>query len=247
LLENSVPSIENIQAAPTWSRWRRLENMTITSDTPVGHVAAEYPLATRVFHRHNIDFCCGGGASLAAACERRGVDPAEIIVEIEKELQVSSEPAKRWDEATVDELIDHILEAFHRPLTEELRRLHVLGRKVLTVHGAGTPVLEELFTIYTGLQLELEKHMASEEVAFPLFREGRAPDVAKDIEGMEREHTDAGNALAQIRKLTNDYEVPEGACNSWRALWHGLAQLEVELHEHIHLENNILFPRVLGH
>ncbi len=220
--------------------------MTITSDTPVGHVASEYPLATRVFHRHNIDFCCGGVASLGDACAKRGVDPEVVIAEIERELQGPSEPGVRWDEAPIGDLIDHILDVYHRPLTEELRRLHVLGRKVLIVHGDKAPELEELFTVFSELETELEKHMAGEEVAFPLFRQGRAAEVAKDIEGMEREHDDAGNALRRIRELTNNYEVPEGACNSWRALWHGLEQLEMETHKHVHLENNILFPRALG-
>ena len=220
--------------------------MNIKTESRVGEIATTYPLATRVLSRHGIDYCCGGGKPLEEACTRQGLNPQAIIEEIREELETNNEPQKNWEEAPLTDLIDHILITYHEPLREELPRLEAMARKVAQVHGDKDPLLPELASTVIELRSELEQHMAKEEqILFPLIHQDRGFMADGPIACMEHEHEIAGNALRRIRELTNDLKVPEGACNTWRALWHGLAALEKELHQHIHLENNILFPRAL--
>jgi regulator of cell morphogenesis and NO signaling len=222
--------------------------MSISAETRVGQLAAEHPLATRVFARHGIDFCCGGGRPLGVACADVGIDTGAVLEEIRVELDQSPAPEVRWDEAPLEDVIEHILAAYHAPLREELPRLEAMARKVLDVHRDKDPErLTELVSVYTGLKHELESHMAKEEqILFPMIRAGQGSMASAPISVMEHEHDSAGAALRRLRELTDDYEVPAAACNTWRALWHGLAALEESLHQHIHLENNILFPRALN-
>ncbi len=221
--------------------------MTISIESTVGQIATEHPLATRIFGRHGIDFCCGGGRSIREACEAKGLDTDSILEEIRNQLAESDADLECWDEAPLSDLVDHILAAYHRPLDEELPRLEQLARKVHRVHGERHPeVLPELLSTYLGLKAELQDHMMKEEqVLFPMIRQGQGFMADGPISVMESEHESAGDALKRLRKLTNGYRVPDEACNTWRALWHGLGALETALHEHIHLENNILFPRAL--
>lgn len=145
-------------------------------------------------------------------------------------------------------MIDHILVTYHQPLYEELPRLESMARKVLDVHRDKDPQrLSELFSIYLEIQAELKQHMMKEEqILFPMIRQGQGARTGGPIAVMEKEHEAVGGALRRMRELTDDYTVPAEACNTWRALWHGLEALEKDLHQHIHLENNILFPRALA-
>ena len=222
--------------------------MTITADRTVGQLAVEHPLATRVFARHRIDFCCGGGKPLSEACAARNLDTEVILAEIEKELTRNDVTTQRWDEAPLKDLIEFILFNYHRPLDEELPRIEAMASKVFNVHHEkAEEMLADILATFRGLKAELEQHMAKEEqILFPMIVQGQGAMAGGPISVMEHEHESAGAALAHMRKITNDYEVPEGACNTWRALWHGLAALEESLHQHIHLENNILFPRALS-
>lgn len=113
--------------------------MSITRDSTVGKLAAEFPLATRVFARHDIDYCCGGGRPLSDLCAKKGLDVRDVIAEIEKEISVSPFSPERWDTASLDDVITHILVEYHRPLPEELRRLETMACKVLSVHGERIP------------------------------------------------------------------------------------------------------------
>ena len=223
--------------------------MNISSDRAVGQLASEFPLATRVFARHGIDFCCGGGAPLQQVCDRRGLDVERILDEIRMEVATTEDPATRWDQEPLPALIDHILTAYHAPLREELPRLEAMARKVHQVHGEKDPQrLAELARVVATLRGELEEHMEKEEqVLFPIIREGHGAHAGCPVAAMEHEHDTAAVALRRLRKLTDDYQVPAGACTTWRALWHGLEALEESTHRHIHLENNILFPRALAH
>jgi regulator of cell morphogenesis and NO signaling len=222
--------------------------MNINPDSKVGQIAAEHPLATRVFARHGIDFCCGGGKPLGEVCTQRGLDTVAVLAEIESELATPSATEVRWDQAPLGDLVEHILAAYHKPLKEELPRLEAMARKVVDVHRDKQPeTLPELLSVYLGLKAELEQHMAKEEqILFPMIQSGQGSMATGPISVMEHEHDSAGGALRRLRELTSGYEVPAEACNTWRALWHGLAALEESLHQHIHLENNILFPRALG-
>lgn len=222
--------------------------MNIQLDSKIGQIATEYPLATRVFARHRIDFCCGGGKPLEEVCGRLGLDAGAVLAEIEREIASPANSQVSWNEAPLNDLIQHILTEYHVPLKEELPRLEAMSRKVLEVHGDKQPVmLPELLAVLRGLKAELEQHMVKEEqILFPMIQRGQGAMTGGPISVMEHEHDSAGRALQRLRELTDGYEVPAEACNTWRALWHGLAALEDALHQHIHLENNILFPRALG-
>lgn len=220
--------------------------MNVTTQSRVGEIAAHHPLATRVFARHGIDFCCGGGVPLADACARRGV-PAETVVD-EIAAVIAAAPGARepWLEAPLGALVDHIVTAFHRPLRQELPRLEAMATKVARVHAERDPEgrLPRIEATVTALRVELEDHMArEEEVLFPALLSGH---VDLPFEVFEAEHATAGDQLASLRALTEDYVPPADACNTWRALWAGLEDLETVMHEHVHLENNILFPRATG-
>jgi len=222
--------------------------MTIRRDQTIGEIAVAYPGATRVFARHGIDYCCGGGKPLVETCATKQLDADDLLDEIRRELTSTTASPDRWADRPLGELIDHILVTYHRPLAEELPRLDAMARKVRETHGDKKPaVLSELASTMHDLRHELEQHMLKEEeILFPMIRRGQGASAEGPIACMEHEHEDAGSALARLRALTDDYRVPAEACTTWRALWHGLAELETAMHEHIHLENNILFPRALG-
>jgi regulator of cell morphogenesis and NO signaling len=222
--------------------------MTVTTEATVGQIATESPLATRVFARHGIDFCCGGGRPLAEVCAEKGLDADAVVGEINTEIGRSGEPAERWDKAPLPDLIDHILSTYHVPLWEEMPRLEAMALKVNSVHGDKDPErLGELAKVVSELRAEIEQHMLKEEqILFPMIKAGQGENAGPPIDVMHHEHDNAGAALKRLRELTNNYTVPEGACNTWRALWYGLEALENDLHQHIHLENNILFPRALN-
>ena len=224
------------------------KKMEINTQSKVADIAIAYPLATRVLFRHGIGYCCEGGKSLQEACEKKSLETELIIAEIQKELAKSEAAEKSWDEAPLDELIDHILAVYHEPLKEELPRLQQMAERVEYVHGEKMPlVLPEIAKVVIALRAELEQHMQKEEqILFPLVKQGEKVMIDCPIKVMEQEHESADAALQRLRELTNNYQVPVGACNTWSALWHGLAALEQDLHQHIHLENNILFPRALA-
>ena len=221
--------------------------MTITAETSIGSVAAEYPLATRVFARHGIDFCCGGGLPLSDACAARGVEPDLVLAEIDREIATSASDDVRWNNEPLANLIEHIVRDFHEPLREELPRLDDMARKVYAVHGEKDPErLGEILETLQGLRTELEAHMMKEEtVLFPMILAGHGRKAMGPVSAMEADHVHAGDMLRRLRELTDQYIPPEGACNTWRALWAGLEDLEHQMHVHIHLENNILFRRAL--
>ncbi len=221
--------------------------MTITIDSPVGEIASTHPLATRVFARHNIDFCCGGGAPLQTACDKRGLNADDILVEINKELQ-ETDNTTNWNEAPLTDLIEHIVSTYHVSLKEELPRLEAMAIRVNHVHGDKDPErIAAIESIFISLKNELMEHMMKEEqILFPMIANGQGAMAIGPVSVMEQEHESAGNALEQLRKLTDNFTPPPAACNTWRALWHGLEVLEKDTHQHIHLENNILFPRALN-
>lgn len=222
-----------------------LTSSSLTAQTPVGDIAARHPLATRVFARYGIDFCCGGGVALQDACQQRGLDASAVLDQIDQVLAGGEPEGDRWDQAPVADLVRHIVDAYHLPLREELPWLESMARKVARVHGDKEPErLPALLQTFLGLKAELEDHMEREEkVLFPEILAHGEGALVPTVPFVD-DHTQAGEALARIRELTDDFQVPAEACNTWRALWHGLAALEESLHQHIHLENNVLFPRL---
>jgi regulator of cell morphogenesis and NO signaling len=233
--------------------------ISATEKSTVGGVARSFPGSVRLFQQYGIDFCCGGNRSLGEACQEKGVSIEQFLADVERAQQsnVASE-TRDWDSATLSQLIDHILTKHHAYLRAELPRLAQMLAKVIEVHGTRHPEsLPSLGKIYAGLKKELEEHMWKEEnVLFPIIkkmeqaiRSGQvraAPmSVRNPITVMEMEHESAGNALQQMRRLTAEYQPSDDACNTYRGLLDGLKTLEADLHQHIHLENNILFPRAI--
>ena len=230
----------------TASKGRSGQNWGMTTfamDSTVGQIAAGTPAAVRVFEKYGIDFCCGGQVGFAEACRTRGLEPGKVLAEIEGAAAVPGEDATDWRSAPLDALIDHILETHHVYLKTGMPRVEGMIAKVMAAHGAAVP---EIAGVFGAMKAELDAHMMKEEVIlFPMIRMGRGAGAMGPIRVMLAEHDSAGEALAQLRSLTNGYTAPEGACNTWRALYYELAEMERDLHRHIHLENNILFPRAI--
>jgi regulator of cell morphogenesis and NO signaling len=227
--------------------------MTITEQTPVGELAATVPASVRVFRRHGLDFCCGGRKALAAACDEAGLSVDAITREIEAEMQGAGPDQRDWMTEPLPAIIDHIVTTFHDPLRSELPDLQALAAKVARAHGAHSSIPNRLVTILDELTADLLAHMRKEEIVlFPAIRQietGQpAPAwLAAPISVMEAEHDGAAELLRELRTVTEDYVPPAWACATVRALYEGLDQLEQTMHLHVHLENNILFPRALGH
>lgn len=210
----------------------------ILPDATLASVLDAHPGAARVFARHKIDFCCRGQRPIVEAADHAKVPLATLIEEISDEE--ADEPLVDPNLSTVA-LIDHIVARYHRPMDEELPRLRALAEKVAAVHGG--PINDAVLEHFAALQADLVPHFEKEErVLFPMMKAGD-PRVQMPIRVMHEEHDLVGEILRELRALTSDYTPPPEACGSWRALWLGLEALELDLHEHIHLENNVLFPR----
>ena len=231
---------------------------TLTDQRTVGEIAAEYPATVRVFQRHKIDFCCGGKLPLRDACEDRGLPLAQVLDELGQATAARTPDQTDWNAASLSALIDHIVAAHHEYLKLELPRLDEMLARVVSKHNEKYGDLpERLYTVFQGLRAELDSHLMKEEmVLFPLIEglesaatAGRlAPpahcgSVNNPIRVMISEHDSAGDALAAMRDISSGYAIPADACNTFRALYHDLEAMEADLHQHIHLENNILFPR----
>ncbi len=205
----------------------------------LGDIAASLPGATAIFRRHKLDFCCGGAASLDQAARQKGLDPTAI----EAELARLSPQGSPLSDSTED-LIAHIVERYHNVHRRELPELKALATRVEKVHADHPAVPAGLSELLARMQAGLESHMAKEEqVLFPLMLNGGHPMIGHPIGMMRHEHDEHGEELRALSALTHDATPPADACNSWRALYAGLAKLAEDLTEHMHIENNILFPR----
>jgi len=232
--------------------------MTTTSINPattVGELVRQRPARSRIFEQLNLDYCCGGKLPLDEACAKRGLDVRNVLQRL-----AESDDADSRDDGLVDadtmglaELADHIEQTHHAYLKQELPRLGTMVRKVAAVHGMQHPWMLEIDGVFAGFAAELESHMMKEEqILFPLIRHldkgGERPavgpsSVSAPIRVMEHEHDDAGRALARMSELSGGFTPPQGACNTFRAMLDGLARLERDMHQHVHKENNVLFPK----
>ena len=227
----------------------------------VREYALEIPGATRIFEKLGIDYCCGGGKSLADACTAAGVSVDKVLDSLNAELEsVSTSAARDWRALSQTELITHIVDKHHAFTREELVRLEALLAKVSGVHGKNHPELFQIQDQFGKLRGELEPHMLKEEsVLFPhIVRMEEATlanqtlpsppfrTVQNPVRVMMAEHDAAGYILGRMREASSDYAVPPDGCISYKTLYSALTALEVDLHQHIHLENNILFPRTVA-
>ncbi len=214
--------------------------------TTLAELATTHPSASRVFHRYGLDFCCGGRRPLADVCRARGLDEGAVLDAIERE-SAATEPAPRWDVAPIPDLVAYIVSRYHDRLRDDLPQLVALAAKVETRHAEKSTCPRGLSKHLSAMHENVLAHLAKEEkVLFPLILDSMGRMAAGPIRVMEQEHDDHREALLQTRALTDDLVAPPEACTSWRALYLRLDELEADLMEHIHLENNVLFPRVLG-
>ncbi|MFZ5475471.1 MAG: DUF542 domain-containing protein [Myxococcota bacterium] len=213
----------------------------------VGELAVTRPSSVKVLQRLGIDFCCGGALPLAEACLNQGVDPRAVLDEVEREEARASGVDDRWDLAPLPELIAHIVSTHHRPLDAELPRLTALVEEVTTADRPRDPEgMDALRDLWSRLVSDLLPHLREEEAhVFPWILGDRATDPPKAIYGMGSEHVHVSRALTELREVTDEYTLPDDASDARKALWAGLEALEADLQRHIHLENNVLFPRAV--
>lgn len=235
-------------------------NTKPNKNTPVRDIVVQYPQTRTLLKTLGIDYCCGGKVPLNEAAERAGRSADEVLADLAQALERTEEDAasvKDWSSASSTDLADHIEQTHHVFMKEQLPRLAGLLEKTIKAHGdRHGEMLERFKYSYTALKTDIELHLAKEEeILFPLIREmeafeqgrGSAPQmhcgsIDNPIAQMEHEHDVVGQLLAQMRQTTGDYTLPDDACPTFAALFEGLDALEKDLHEHIHLENNILFP-----
>jgi regulator of cell morphogenesis and NO signaling len=236
--------------------------MTVTTKKTVKDLALENPASTRVFEKLGIDYCCGGNKSLEQACREANLAMDQVLTLLEKSQPATrAAPADRdWQEASLSDLIAHITSTHHAYTRTEIARLGPLFDKVCSVHGKNHPELLQVQASFRGLAQELTTHMMKEEmVLFPyIMRMEKAVtqgepvlpppfgSVRNPVSMMEHEHDSAGNALRAMRSASGGYAPAPDACVSYQTLYQALADFEADLHQHIHLENNILFPRAIA-
>lgn len=212
-------------------------------DQTVGRTALSLPGATRVFHAHHINFCCGGQITLREAAQRANLDPDMLTAELEA-LPANEIGTHDWQASSNDVLIDHILTRYHDVHREQLPELIRMARRVEQVHGDSDTCPHGLADLLAGIHQEMESHMQKEEqILFPMLRRGQGGQAQGPITVMRHEHDDHGASLERLMALTDNIRPPKGACTTWRALYTGLSEFRNDLMEHIHLENNLLFER----
>jgi regulator of cell morphogenesis and NO signaling len=232
--------------------------MTILATKTVGEIAAETPSCTREFEKLGIDYCCGGNRSLSEACAQVNASMDEVLARLARCAETAtSESDKNWQTLLLADLIEHINGTHHVFVRSECPRIETLAAKVAGVHGKNHPELLTVQELFSTLSDELALHLMKEEqILFPYIlrmeeslQQGEPVPTAmfgtvmNPIHMMMQEHDGVGDALRALRKVTSDYKVPDDACTSYRTLYDALQQFEKDLHQHIHLENNVLFPR----
>jgi len=232
--------------------------MSLDATKTVRELAVEVPNATRVFEKLGIDYFCGGKKPLAEACNTAGLQVEEVLKALET-ARPSAVSEYDLPSGSLAELIDHIVRTHHKFTRDEIARLQALLEKVCSVHGERHPELLSIRQVFSGLAQELTLHLMKEEnVLFPYIIRMEEAVVQKDpvlpppfgtvqnpVRMMMQEHDSAGGALRQIRAASSNFAVPADACISYRTLYQALEGFEADLHQHIHLENNILFPRAV--
>jgi regulator of cell morphogenesis and NO signaling len=212
----------------------------------LAELAVTHPAAARVFRRHRLDFCCGGRRPLDEVCRERQLDAGAILASIAEEDPLVPDQ-RRWDEVPLPELIEHIQSVYHARLREQLPALIVMARRVETRHADKASCPRGLAAHLEAMHGAVLEHLKKEEeILFPLIVAGMGHRAGRPVHVMEIEHAHHGEDLQAVRQLTTDLIAPDEACTTWRALYLGLQQLEQELMDHIHLENNILFRRALA-
>lgn len=233
-----------------------MQEQIFSTTDKIGEIVARVPKAGEIFKEKQIDFCCGGSRPLVEAIKEKGLDEKELLAELEdayrktKELQ---EKQKDWRTAPLSELIDYIVSTHHAYLEKTLPVLSELTTTILRVHGTNHQELSRVHKLFHILKMDLEQHLITEEqILFPAikkYEKNPAPELleeaGKTISKLETEHEDAGKILKELRSITDHYRLPQDACPTFTKAYSLLQELEDDVFRHIHLENNILHPRLL--
>jgi regulator of cell morphogenesis and NO signaling len=228
----------------------------ITTDTLVKDIVNELPKTSDVFKKNRIDFCCGGNIPLSQAVTQNNLNMDSLMEELKEVYDQNGSTETNlevWTDSDSNTIIDHVISQYHRVTEEELKALSPYVTKVSRVHGDNHPELLKVNELFYEFKKEMIEHQAKEEaVVFPLIRQladnrvvNREEAVAMIVE-LEKEHDHAGELLRQIRAITSDFELPLDACGTYRLVFKRLEDLEGLTFMHVHLENNILFPRYLA-
>tara|TARA_R110002072_G_scaffold59514_3_gene151633 strand:+ start:60830 stop:61555 length:726 start_codon:yes stop_codon:yes gene_type:complete len=232
--------------------------MTTIQEKTVGEIVTENIKAAHIFKKYGIDFCCGGGISIKKACDKAKINPSLLEADL-LNLDVVKDRTNDYNNWKIDFLADHIINIHHTYVSESSTLLLQYSERVNQVHGHHYTELNEIELLVKKVVQELAAHMKKEElILFPFIKKlvaaerenGSVPmipfgTVENPIKMMEAEHEEAGEIMRQIRWLTNNYTPPQKACNTYKALYSKLEEFEQDLHQHVHLENNILFPKAL--
>lgn len=233
--------------------------MSFSTETKVSEVALSSPGARRVLEDAGVDYCCGGGKSLQDACIHAGVTADEILERLRKNSKLAGPADAEWTNASLSDLARHIRERHHQYVRDSIPRVRALLAKVREKHAEKHGEIGEIEKLFGDLAREMTAHMQKEEqILFPYIeameRSARSngfieppffQTVQNPIHAMMKEHDSAGDLVKRIRKASNDYKAPADACTSYQATYQELRQFEEDLHLHVHLENNILFPRAV--
>ena len=230
-----------------------------TQETTVRDIAIEQPASIRVFDKYGIDYCCGGRRPLAQVCEERNLQVDELLAAINDAASHQQSTGPDWMTLPLAAICNHVVRTHHNYIRAELPRLRFLAQKVVTRHGSDHPELPEIQHLVDEIGNDLISHLEKEEsMLFPYISNleinfatcgptsfGCSGSVRNPIRVMMAEHDGAGEIMARIRKLTHDYTAPLGACPTYLGFYQALLDFEQDLHQHVHLENNILFPRAI--
>jgi len=234
----------------------------INLDTSLGDFVAQYPQSRELFNSFGLDYCCGGNANLIMAAKSKNIDlnEFELLLQSIVERVPNTDKYKSWQNESLTNIVNHILQVHHSFAWEKLASIEILLDKLIEVHGEKHgDFLQKLKDIFVEFRAKLEKHLKTEEnVVFPyvlkldeslsshsepLYLDSNI--TRETIGRLQKEHEEAGESLSNIKKFTTNYELPDYACASFAKLYYDLEALEDDLHAHIHLENTVLFPRVM--
>lgn len=248
---------EYLEQGPQWFQIKITRRRSGENKETLGQIAAQDLRKAEVFKKYGLDFCCGGKKTVKEACMEKGIDPALVEQELN---QADKNPVTRplpYNEWTLDFLADYIVQTHHHYVRKALPDLVAYATKVASVHGGHHPELHDIRNLVLEVNTEMSSHMVKEEkVVFPYIKElvrnngqaSQAEDfgsIQSPINMMEEEHEVVGKALEEIRALSNNFTVPADGCASYQLLFKMLEEFESDLHIHVHLENNILFPKAL--
>lgn len=223
----------------------------------IGDIVAKNYHTAGVFREFGIDFCCGGGDRLADACDKKGIRIHTVTEQLKPLFRKSKQHELNYNDWSPAFLIDYIISTHHKFVRKKTDEISAYAKKVAGVHGEHYPENVSIYKMFVELSHELIEHLeAEEERVFPLIKQieqdinngtnpsqGDLESLRLEIENMVEDHEEAGNIMAGIRTLSNDFQTPEDACATYRILYQNLAGFEEDLHKHVHLENNILFRK----